>query len=123
MVNVVAYKAIALDFEFWSHARREIQHVYFEHFITLLEVSRYKAFNMRQRLSKLGLVRRFLFVLQTEWFDSASVTHVITALRAATQANFSKDDTIKPVVSYIAANIYEGSSFHLAVCFMLTDAS
>ncbi|KAF8995525.1 hypothetical protein BDZ89DRAFT_1261670 [Hymenopellis radicata] len=38
VVNVVLYKAIALDFEFWSHARREIQHVYFEHFITLLEV-------------------------------------------------------------------------------------
>ncbi|KAF9029661.1 hypothetical protein BDZ89DRAFT_1159737 [Hymenopellis radicata] len=77
--NVVVYKAIALDFEFWSHARREIQHVYFEHFITLLEVSRYKAFNMRQRLSKLGLVRRFLFVLQTEWFDtnSASSPHSI----------------------------------------------
>ncbi|KAF9014685.1 beach-domain-containing protein [Hymenopellis radicata] len=110
VVNVVAYKAIALDFEFWSHARREIQHVYFEHFITLLEVSRYKAFNMRQRLSKLGLVRRFLFVLQTEWFDSGSVTHVMTALRAATQANFSKDDTIKPIVSYIAANIYEANS-------------
>lgn len=66
-------------------------------------------------MAKLGLVRRLLFVLQTEWFDAGSVAYVVTALKAAAQANFSKDDTIKPLVSYIAANIYDGQFSSLSL--------
>lgn len=108
IVNVVAYRAIALDFELWSHTRQEIQQLHLEHFTTLLEKSRYKAFNRKQRFSKLGLVRKLLFVLQTNWYEQESLSSVLAALKSACQANFSKDETIKPVVSYLAANLHEG---------------
>ncbi|KAG7440786.1 beach-domain-containing protein [Guyanagaster necrorhizus] len=110
IVNAVAYKAIALDFEFWSRTRKEVQRVYLEHFITLLQTSRYKTFNIKQRMAKLGLIRRLLFVLQTEWYQHDIIPHLIEVLKAAAQANFSKEETIKPMVSYIAARLNEVTS-------------
>ncbi|KAF9466003.1 hypothetical protein BDZ94DRAFT_1252774 [Collybia nuda] len=109
VVNTVAYKAIALDFELWSRTRKEIQHVHLEHFTTVLQTSRYKKFNSRQRFAKMGLVRKLLFVLQTDWYNHDTVSQVMDALKVAMQAHFSQDDTIKPVVSYLAANLHEGS--------------
>lgn len=115
-MNTLAYRAIALDFELWSRTRKEIQRVYLEHFPTVLQTSRFKRFNVWQRLSKLGLVRRLLFVLQTGWFQQDMVPFVMDALRAAMQAQFTKDGTVKPVVSYLAANLHEGlSMFSLSV--------
>lgn len=108
MVNLGAYRAIALDFELWSRTRKEIQTVYFEHFTTLLETSRYKAFNVTQRFSKLNLVRRLLFVLQTDWFAGDMARQVIETLGVVCRADFSRDGVIKPVVSYLAANLHEG---------------
>ncbi|KAF5370942.1 hypothetical protein D9615_009793 [Tricholomella constricta] len=109
IVNTVAYRAIALDFELWSRARKEIQQVYLEHFTTVLQTSRYRRFNSRQKFAKLGLVRKLLFVLQTDWFQNDMIPYVMDALKAATQAQFSKDDTIKPIVAYLAANLHEDS--------------
>ncbi|GLB40924.1 putative WD40 repeats [Lyophyllum shimeji] len=109
VVNSVAYRAIALDFELWSRARKEIQQIYLEHFTTLLQTSRYRRFNSRQKFAKLGLVRKLLFVLQTDWFQHDMISFVLEALKVAVQANFSKDDTIKPVVAYLAANLHEES--------------
>ncbi|KAG6816009.1 hypothetical protein H0H87_009501 [Tephrocybe sp. NHM501043] len=107
VVNSVAYKAIALDFELWSHANSDIQQLYLEHFPTVLQLSRYRKYNSRQKFTKLGLVRRLLFVLQTDWFHQDMTPFVLDALKAAIRANFSKDDTIKPVVAYLAANLHE----------------
>jgi len=107
-VNTVAYRAIALDFELWSRARKDIQQVYLEHFTTLLQTSRYKRFNSRQKFAKMGLVRKLLFVLQTDWFQHDMIPFVMDALKAAMQAHFSKDDAIKPIVAYLAANLHEG---------------
>ena len=61
IVNVVAYRAIALDFGLWSRTRKEIQCTHFEHFTTLLQTSKYKMFNLKQRISSMGLVRKLLF--------------------------------------------------------------
>ncbi|GLB39116.1 hypothetical protein LshimejAT787_0602780 [Lyophyllum shimeji] len=108
VVNSVAYRAIALDFELWSRARNEIQQIYLEHFTTLLQTSRYRRFNSRQKFAKLGLVRKLIFVLQTDWFQHDMISFVLEALKVAVQTNFSKDDTIKPVVAYLAANLHEG---------------
>ena len=66
---------------------------------------------MRQRLAKLGVVRRLLFVLQTDWYCGEAVPWVINALYAVSQANFSRDDTIKPTVSFLAANLHGGKPF------------
>ena len=110
VTNSIAYHSIALDFELWSHTRKEIQRVHLEHFTTLLISSRYKRFNMKQRLAKLGLVRRLLFALQTEWYDKEAVPWVVNALYSVCHADFSKDEAIKPVVSYLAANLHGGQS-------------
>ncbi|KAK2463985.1 hypothetical protein APHAL10511_004036 [Amanita phalloides] len=106
VVNIVAYRSIALDFDLWCHTRQEIQEAHLEHFTTLLVRSRYKKFNMRQRLAKLGLVRRLLFALQTDWYSNELSSSMVNALYSACQADFSRDETIKPVVSYLAANLH-----------------
>lgn len=104
-------RALALDFELWSKTRKDIQQVYLEHFGVLVTTSRYKKFNIRQRLAKTGLVRKFLFTLQTEWFQADMVPAVVDALKNVAHANFSKDDTVKPIVSYLAANLHQGKHF------------
>ncbi|KAF8233255.1 beach-domain-containing protein [Tricholoma matsutake] len=109
VVNIPAYRAIALDFELWSRTRKEIQRVYLEHFTTVVQTSRFKRFNVWQRYTKLGLVRRLLFVLQTDWFERDMAPFVMVALRVIMQAQFTKDGTIKPIVSYLAANLHETS--------------
>lgn len=109
IVNVVAYRSIALDFDLWSHTHKEIQQAHLEHFTTLLISSRYKKFNMKQRMAKLGLARRLLFVLQTDWYQKDMTPFVINALYSVCQADFSRDETIKPVVSYLAANLHGGT--------------
>ncbi|KAF7329558.1 hypothetical protein MKEN_00218700 [Mycena kentingensis (nom. inval.)] len=110
VVNAVAYRAIALDFELWSKTRAEVQRVHLEHFTTLLITSRYKRFNVKQRFVKVGLVRRLLFALQTSWYAPEVVVHVVQALKSAAQASFSKEEAIKPIVAYLAANLHSGAS-------------
>jgi hypothetical protein len=122
VVNILAYRAIALDFELWSRTRKEIQRVYLEHFTTVLQTSRFRKFNVWQRFAKIGLVRRFLFVLQTEWFQQDMVPFLTDALKAAMQAHFTKDETIKPIVSYLAANLHE-SLFTFSLSFFDIDVS
>jgi len=113
VINSVAYRAIALDFELWARTRKEVQHVHLEHFMTLLQTSRFKRFNIKQRFAKLGLVRKLLFVLHTEWYSHNTIPFVVEALKVAAQSNFSADDAIKPIISYLAANLHEGISFLL----------
>ncbi|KAL1717715.1 beach-domain-containing protein, partial [Schizophyllum commune] len=107
VTNTTAYRAIALDFELWAHTRIEIQRAYLEHFVTLLDISRYHRFNARHRLSKLGLVRRMLFVLQLDWFSPDIIPSLVDALRVTARNHFSKEDAIKPIVSYLAVSLHE----------------
>jgi len=81
--------------------------------MTLLQTSRFKRFNIKQRFAKLGLVRKLLFVLHTEWYSHNTIPFVVEALKVAAQSNFSADDAIKPIISYLAANLHEGISFLL----------
>jgi hypothetical protein len=104
-VNVVAYRAIALqvDLGLWSRTCKEIQctSTHFEHFTTLLQTGKYKIFDVKQRLSSMGLVRKLLFALQ------ADSVPLFEGLKVAARASFDKEDTIKPMVSYLAANLPE----------------
>lgn len=109
VVNPIAYRAIALDFELWSRTKDEIQREYFAHFTTLLQTSRYRRFNSRQRFVKMGLVRKLLFAVQTDWYCRDDLSHLIDALKVVAEANFTKDEAIKPIVSYLAANLHEGA--------------
>ncbi|KAF8652783.1 hypothetical protein AX16_004175 [Volvariella volvacea WC 439] len=121
IVNTVAYRALALDFELWSRAKKEVQRSYLEHFTVLLVESKYKKFNSQQmiRLSggmsksgakapgQGGLVRRILFAIQAEWFEDDMMVYLMDALKiTATRMGFEKDDVVKPIVSYLAANLH-----------------
>lgn len=110
IVNTVAYRAIALDFLLWSRTSIEIQRAHLEHFAILVQTSRYQRFNVKQRYHKMGIVRKFLFVLQTDLYQPALLPALTDALRAVVEANFSPDETIKPILSMIAANIHTGWS-------------
>lgn len=123
IVNPVAYKAIAVDFELWSKTRKEIQRVHLEHFITILQTSRYKGFNIKQRFAKLGLVQQLIFVFQTDWYSSdESVGWMMDVLKVAMQASFTKDEAIKPLVTYLAANLDDGPFLtHLLGSIPLTE--
>ena len=115
-MSKVAYRAIALDFEFWSKTRKEIQRVHLDQFTTLVQTSRFKRFNVRQRMSKMGILRKLLFALQTDWYHHDTVPLVVEALKTMAQAHFTKDDTIKPIVSYLAANLQEGDCLFYSEC-------
>ena len=106
-MNSLAYRAIALDFEIWTASPKEIQRVHLQHFNTVLEISKYKRFNARQRLAKYGTVRKILFVLQTDWYSEDMLPELIKALAVVCQACLTQDEAIKPVVSYLAANLHE----------------
>ncbi|TDL19109.1 beach-domain-containing protein [Rickenella mellea] len=110
IVNTLAYRTLALDLEIWSGTPTEIQRAHLDHFATLLKTSRYKAFNARQRIAKFGVVRKLLFVLQTAWYAQDVVRDVVAALKTVALACFSADETIKPMVSYLAANLHDEST-------------
>ena len=74
----------------------------------LLRTSKYKKFNVKQRLSKMNVVRKFLFALQTDWYSLESIPWLIETLEVVAEATFSTDDVIKPVVAYLAANLHPG---------------
>ncbi|KAI0029515.1 beach-domain-containing protein [Vararia minispora EC-137] len=108
--NAVAYRAIALDFELWSRTREEIQRQHLEHFSTLLVLSRYKRFNVRQRLSSMSVTKQLLFVWQTNWYPPECLPYLQLAMQSVIEATFTSDETIKPLISYLAANLYDTST-------------
>lgn len=108
IVNTVAYRAIALDFGIWAFTRPEIQQMHLEHFATLLKASKHHAFNAKQRIAKFGVIRKMIFVLQTNWYSPDMIAPFVSALKCVAQVCFSPEDTIKPLVSFLAANLHEG---------------
>ena len=107
ITNPVAYRFIALDFELWSGTHSEIQCVHLEHFIDLVVTSRYRDFNVNQQLSGMGLTRRFLFVWQTSFYEAETVPHFLKSFKAVMESSFLAEDTIKPVLSYLAAHLHD----------------
>ncbi|KAG1745693.1 hypothetical protein EDB19DRAFT_1927133 [Suillus lakei] len=109
VVNTIAYRAVALDFELWSKTSVDIQRAHLEHFAFLLRASRYRKFTIKMRLSKLGIVRKLLFAIQSAWYPQESLSLVVNVLVLVAQSSFTAEEAIKPIVSYIAANIAEES--------------
>ncbi|PCH37188.1 beach-domain-containing protein [Wolfiporia cocos MD-104 SS10] len=107
IVNAVAYRALALDFNLWSSTKSEIQRMHMEHFSTLLQVSKYKRFIARQRMAKMGVIRKLLFVLQTSLYGNDMLDILVETIKIVAQAHFTPDDAIRPIVSYLAANLHE----------------
>jgi hypothetical protein len=107
ITNPLGYRALALDFELWAKTRPEIQRAFLDHFATLLGQSRFRAFNARQRLAGMALVRKFLFVLHTAWFGGEPFPALLEALKVAMQT-LPPEEALKPVVAYLAANLHDG---------------
>ncbi|KAH9042628.1 beach-domain-containing protein [Lactarius pseudohatsudake] len=110
ITNPVAYRFIALDFELWSRTRGAIQRVHLEHFFDLVVTSRHKRFNVKQQLAGVGLTRRFLFAWQTSWYSAETLPSFLKSFRAVMESTFVADDTIKPVLSYLAAHLHNATS-------------
>ncbi|KAF8509163.1 beach-domain-containing protein [Hysterangium stoloniferum] len=111
VMNPLAYRLLALDFEIWSQTRKEIQLAHLEQFTILLRTSRYKRFNLRQHLGKFGMVRKLLWVLQTNMYGHDVIPDVVAALKTVLDQSFGTTD-VKPVVAYLAVNLHgsQGSS-------------
>ncbi|KAF8315416.1 beach-domain-containing protein [Clavulina sp. PMI_390] len=109
IINPVAYRSIALDFHFWSLMPSSIQVLYWQHFRAILEASRFHKFNIKQRFAKRfsspGVVRQLLFMLQTDLFAEDMVRQLVTALEVIAKSNWSSEASIKPILSYLAANL------------------
>ena len=106
ITNPVAYRFIALDFQLWSRTRCAIQRVHLGHFFDLIETSRYRRFNVKQQLAGVGLTRRFLFAWQTSWYSAEILPSFLKSFKAVMESSFIADDTIKPVLSYLAAHLH-----------------
>ncbi|KAG2136966.1 uncharacterized protein EDB93DRAFT_1253823 [Suillus bovinus] len=109
VVNTIAYKAVALDFELWSKTSADIQRAHLEHFAFLLRASRYRQFTIKMRLSKLGIVRKLLFTIQSAWYPQEFIPLVVNTLVLVAQSSFTAEEAIKPIVSYVAATLSEES--------------
>ncbi|CAL1710979.1 unnamed protein product [Somion occarium] len=110
ITNPSAYRYLALDFLLWSRTRPEIQRVHLAHFITLLATSSYQKFNASQLVASkhnMGLLRKLLFVLQTVWYDMEMVKDIVQILRELILKKWNRDDTVKPLIAYLAANLHE----------------
>ncbi|KAG0697567.1 hypothetical protein DFH29DRAFT_1003625 [Suillus ampliporus] len=107
VVNTIAYRAVALDFELWSKTSADIQRAHLEHFAFLLRASRFRNFNIKMRLSKLGIVRKLLFAIQSAWYPQETISLVVNALVLVAQSSFTAEEAIRPIVSYIVASLAE----------------
>ncbi|KAG1732883.1 uncharacterized protein EDB91DRAFT_1150772 [Suillus paluster] len=107
VVNTIAYRAIALDFELWSKTSADIQRAHLEHFAFLLRASRYRNFNIKMRLSKLGIVRKLLVAIQSAWYPKESISLVVNVLVLVAQSSSTAEEAIKPIISYVVASLAE----------------
>lgn len=63
-------------------------------------------------MNKMGAVRKLLFVLQTDWYPPDMLPFLMETLKVVAEANFSIDDSIRPIVSYLAANLHDSECSH-----------
>lgn len=77
MHNSVAYRAIGLDFELWSLARRPVTEMYLQHFEYLITTSKHARFNALRTFQKAGAVKKLIFALRSGFFDQKLLPDVI----------------------------------------------
>ena len=126
ITNPLAYSILAMDFELWSRCSKAVQEAHFDHFVLLLETSKFKRFNLKQRLAKISPIRKLLFVLQTEMYTRQMAPALVQSLTTFLRYHFSADAAIKPVISYLAANLHEGepaNAFKYLVDFLWSRGS
>ncbi|KAG8952301.1 hypothetical protein FRC04_004729 [Tulasnella sp. 424] len=105
ITNYAAYRIIALDFSFWSLLPPPLQRLHLAHFEMILLTSKFRHFNAKFRFVKFGAVKKLLFALQTTMYRNEMIPEVISALTGIARQSFSTEATIKPIVSFLAANL------------------
>ena len=60
----------------------------------------------------MGVVRKLLFVLQTDWYPDDMLPFLLDTLKVVSESNFSIDEAIRPLVSYLAANLHDRKLFY-----------
>lgn len=71
----------------------------------ILLTSKFRHFNAKFRFVKFGAVKKLLFALQTTMYRNEMIPEVISALTGIARQSFSTEATIKPIVSFLAANL------------------
>ena len=75
--NSVAYRALGVEFELWSHAPLGVTSLYLEHFQYLLIDSKHRRFNLLRTFQKSAMIRKLLYALRSGLFDPAVVPVVV----------------------------------------------
>lgn len=71
----------------------------------------------------MGLVRKLLFVLQTDWYDMGMARDIVSILREIVVKKWNRDDIVKPIVAYLAANLHEGTMDSINEACRVTDTA
>jgi len=69
----------------------------------------------------MGLARRFLFVWQTSFYKAENVPYFLKSFKAVMESSFIVEDTIKPVLSYLAAHLHDCKWTVLSSCATLNN--
>lgn len=49
-----------------------------------------------------------MYAIQVDWYQLEAVPWLVDTMRVIAQSDFSADNTVKPIVSYLAANLHAG---------------
>jgi hypothetical protein len=56
----------------------------------------------------MNLIRKFLYAIQMDWYQLEAIPWLVDKLKIIAQSDFTADNTIKPIVAYLAANLHGG---------------
>ncbi|CDZ97004.1 Lysosomal trafficking regulator LYST and related BEACH and WD40 repeat proteins [Phaffia rhodozyma] len=108
--NSTGYRFLILNFELWAKASVDVQLVHLAHFRDLVRTSRFRRFNIRQRLfKKMALTRKLLFALRAEDYSETVAKVLIETLYVVADSHFSNEDTVKPLVAYLVSSLSPAS--------------
>ncbi|CCA74831.1 related to WD repeat and FYVE domain-containing protein 3 [Serendipita indica DSM 11827] len=122
VTNPLAYSILALEFDIWARAPKEVQKAHLSHFTALLQTSKFRRFNLKQRLSKFNIPRKLLYVLQGDLYSNDMIPQLVQTVGVYLRHHFVADVSIKPVVSYLAANLHDDVSGVLTPRSIVTKA-
>ncbi|ADV25860.1 hypothetical protein I305_04819 [Cryptococcus gattii E566] len=107
--NTVAYRALGLEFELWSHASDDVIRYYLQHFKHLLATSKHKRFNILRTFQKSAMVKKMLYTLRSGLFAIEVVPDVVDTLQLALEARWSGENGIKPIFSYLVSSLCQNN--------------
>jgi hypothetical protein len=77
IINPAGYRSLALRLDVWSRAPSEVIECYCQNFEHLMATSRYRRFNIKRCFRKVAIVRKMMFALKGNIFDSSDIPRII----------------------------------------------